>query len=76
MGLAIICKAKKYVDNKSLIQLYSSFILPYLICYVQYCDMHSDPIHKLATKKNSKNNDAYFRNVVLGRFDSKNPRTF
>ena len=53
-GIAIIYKAKKYLNIQSLIQLYSSFILPYLIYCVEIWGNTSmtylDPIHKLQRK--------------------------
>ena len=53
-GLGIIIKARKYLSKKILINLYNTFVLPYLIYCVEIwgnaCDTHLDPIIKLQKK--------------------------
>ncbi len=53
-GMGIIIKARKYLNKSTLIQLYNTYIFPYLIYCVEIwgnaCDSHLDPIIKLQKK--------------------------
>jgi len=53
-GLGIIIKARKYLNRKILVNLYNTFVVPYLIYCVEIwgnaCDSYLDPIIKLQKK--------------------------
>ena len=53
-GLGITIKAWKYLNKKVLVNLYNTFVLPYLIYCVEIwgnaCDTHLDPLIKLQKK--------------------------
>ena len=56
-GLGIIIKARKYLNRKILVNLYNTFVVPYLIYCVEIwgnaCDSYLDPIIKLQKKNYS-----------------------
>ena len=54
-GLGIILKARKYLNKKVLINIYNSYIFPYLTYCVEIwgnaCGSHLNPLIKLQQKK-------------------------
>ena len=53
-GLGIIIKARKNLNRKVLVNLYNTFVFPYLIYCIEIwgnaCDTHLDPLIKLQKK--------------------------
>lgn len=73
-GLAILCKLKKYIDNKYLLHLYNSFILPYLIYCIEIWGNTNEKYLKSITKAQKKTmrvlaNTKYITRTI---YDEKN----
>ena len=60
-GLGIICKARKVLQQSTLLALYNSFILPYLTYCIEIWGMtfkcHLDPLIKIQKKGTATNNE-------------------